>query len=418
MIIGLILVPLTINYLAPTKYGIWVTISSILGWLGFFDIGLGHGLRNKFAEALAKGESSLAKEYVSTAYAILTLIIISLLALFIFVNKFISWNILLNVKTSYIPPNELELIILIVFSFTSIGFIVELIKSILNADQRNAIASLIDLIGKIISLGLIYFLTITTEGSLLYLSIVMSTTPLLVLILASVWLFMGSYSRYRPSINTIDFSKSKDIFSLGIKFFIIRISAIMLYQTNSIIISHLFGPKEVTPYYVAFKYFSLLMMGYTIVVTPFWSSFTEAWVKEEINWIKKIITKLISAWAVLVLIAAIMVALSKNVYTIWIGNDIEISYTLSMLIAVWIILITFASIFGQFLNGVGKIKIQLIVAFSIAIVNIPLSLILGSIIGIEGVVLANCIVAFLTVWIYPIQYNKIVNKKATGIWNT
>src|SRR5450755_4419818 len=67
--IGLILVPLTIHYVKPIQYGIWLTLSSIIGWFGFFDIGLGNGLRNKFAEALAKGEHERARIYVSTTYA-------------------------------------------------------------------------------------------------------------------------------------------------------------------------------------------------------------------------------------------------------------------------------------------------------------------------------------------------------------
>ena len=82
IVIGLMLVPLTINYLEPTKYGIWITLSSIIGWFGFFDIGLGHGLRNRFAEALAKGKHELARSYVSTTYAILSLIIGGVLVLF------------------------------------------------------------------------------------------------------------------------------------------------------------------------------------------------------------------------------------------------------------------------------------------------------------------------------------------------
>ena len=56
--IGLILVPLTINYLNPTKYGIWITLSSVIGWFSFFDIGLGNGLRNRFAEAIAVGDTN------------------------------------------------------------------------------------------------------------------------------------------------------------------------------------------------------------------------------------------------------------------------------------------------------------------------------------------------------------------------
>ncbi|KAA0210398.1 MAG: O-antigen membrane protein [Chlorobi bacterium OLB4] len=417
ILIGLALVPLTIHYLSPTRYGIWITISSLLGWLGFFDIGLGNGLRNKFAESLAKGEIKAAKIYVSTAYAILTLIIISLLIVFIIVNEFINWNTVLNVQINEISPGELNLIVFIVFVFTSFGFVAELIKSILNADQRNGISTGIDLAGKIVSLSLVYFLTLSTDGSLLNLSFVMSLSPLFVLLLSSLWLFRGRYSDFKPSLNAIDFSKARGILNLGIKFFIIRISAIMLYQTNSIIISHLFGPEEVTPYYVAFRYFSLIMMGYTIIVTPFWSSFTEAWIKKEYDWIKRIINKLILIWGALAFSAVLMVAISKTVYNLWIGAEMNISYSLSILISVWVILLTFVSIFGQFLNGVGKIKLQLLVAFSIAIINIPLCIFLGEMIGIEGVVLANCIVAMLTAWIYPVQYYRIINHKAVGIWN-
>jgi hypothetical protein len=38
--------------LIPTRYEIWLTLSSIVGWFSFFDVGLGHGLRNKFAPSL------------------------------------------------------------------------------------------------------------------------------------------------------------------------------------------------------------------------------------------------------------------------------------------------------------------------------------------------------------------------------
>src|SRR5665647_2891168 len=59
--ISLVLVPLTINYINPSRYGIWLTLSSIIAWFSFFDIGFGNGLRNKFAEALAEGQEELAR---------------------------------------------------------------------------------------------------------------------------------------------------------------------------------------------------------------------------------------------------------------------------------------------------------------------------------------------------------------------
>ena len=65
---SLLIVPLTIHYVNPTQYGIWLTLSSIIGWVAFFDLGLGNGFRNRFAEAKAQGDLELAKNYLSTTY--------------------------------------------------------------------------------------------------------------------------------------------------------------------------------------------------------------------------------------------------------------------------------------------------------------------------------------------------------------
>ena len=53
IIISLLVVPITIDYVNAEQYGIWLTLSSIVHWISYFDLGLGHGLRNKFAEAKA-----------------------------------------------------------------------------------------------------------------------------------------------------------------------------------------------------------------------------------------------------------------------------------------------------------------------------------------------------------------------------
>ena len=66
LLIYLLLVPVTLGYLNPYEYGIWLTLNSILAWINSFDIGLGNGLRNKLAEAIAKDDKVLARKYVST----------------------------------------------------------------------------------------------------------------------------------------------------------------------------------------------------------------------------------------------------------------------------------------------------------------------------------------------------------------
>jgi O-antigen/teichoic acid export membrane protein len=415
--VGLALVPLTINYLDPTRYGIWITLSSIIGWFGFFDIGLGHGLRNRFAEALATGNHDLARIYVSTTYAILSIIIGGVLFLFYAVNPFINWSIILNAGQDIILQRELSVLALVVFTFFCIRFVFKLIASILTADQRPAIASSFDLFGRVIALVLIVFLLKMTGGSLLYLGVVMSISPVLVLFSASLWFFKGKYKIYRPSIHSVNFSEAGHLFNLGVKFFIIQIAAVILYQTNNIIISHLFGPEQVTPYNVAFKYFSLLMMGFSIVITPFWSAFTEAWVKQEIQWIKNIMRKLLTGWVWLLVAGAMMLLCSKWAYSVWIGSIVTVKFGISALVGAWVLMNAWNGIFGHFLNGVGKVKFQMYIGLTAALVNIPLAIFLGLKLGIEGVLFANVLVTSIGVTLYPLQYYKLMHKKAAGIWN-
>ena len=60
--VSLILVPLTINYISPLQYGIWLTVSAIVGWMNFFDVGMGNGLKNKLAHSLALNEYDQIKK--------------------------------------------------------------------------------------------------------------------------------------------------------------------------------------------------------------------------------------------------------------------------------------------------------------------------------------------------------------------
>ena len=143
ILISLFLVPLTIHYLNPTRYGIWLTLSSIIGWLGFFDIGFGNGLRNKFAQSIAMGKHEQARVYVSTTYAILSIIIASVLILFFLINPFLDWSRILNTPGSM--SGELSILALIVFVFFCLQFVLQLITTVLTANQQPAKASLFNL---------------------------------------------------------------------------------------------------------------------------------------------------------------------------------------------------------------------------------------------------------------------------------
>ena len=150
-------------------------------------------------------------------------------------------------------------------------------------------------------------------------------------------------------------------------------------------------------------------MGFMIIVSPFWSAITEAWAKQDIAWINSIMNKLMKLWLVIVASGIIMLVFSKFVFKTWIGNDFAIPASISILTLSWILLNAWNGIFSQFLNGVGKLQLQLVFGISTALINVPLAIILGKRIGISGVLLANVILSFIGAWVYPQQYKKIIS---------
>lgn len=417
ILVGILIVPITIEFLNPTKYGIWITLTSLVGWFSFFDIGLGNGLRNRFAEAIARDEHVLAKTYISTTYVILSIIMSIFFLSFCSANYFINWGVVLNTPEDPLLINSLKYLAIIVFGSFCLNFVFNIVTIILTADQQPAKSALIDLIGKTITLILIFLLTKIGGSSLLSFGLIYCLVSPVVLIIATFIVFRGKYKPYRPSLKTIDFNKSKDLFSLGLKFFYLQLSGILLYQTNNMIIIQLFGPDMVTPYNIAFKYFGILMMGFSIIIAPFWSAFTEAWTKKDILWIKNAMTKLLIIWFLFLIVGIAMLINSKFLLKIWVGNSVSIPFVISALTLIWVIVMVWNGIFSHFLNGVGKITMQIRIGIGAALINVPASIFLGRIFSIEGILTTNVFIAILQSFIVYRQYLKLINQNAIGIWN-
>ncbi len=417
IIANFLLVPLTINYLDTENYGVWLTLSSFIAWFSFFDIGLGNGLRNKFAEAKALRNFEDAQAFVSTAYYTIGCISIFLLVLFLAINPIIDWTQLFNTNSSL--QGELSLLLPIIVAFFGLQLVVKLITSIYQADQNHSIEGKIQFIGQTLSLFVIWGLTKTNKSSLLIFGSIFSALPVLILVVLNFFAFNTTFKRYKPKFSLWKKEYLKEITGLGFKFFVVQIAAMVLFSTDNFIISKLFGPEEVVPYNIAYKYFSIMTMAYTIVITPFWSTFTEAYVKRDFEWIKKSVSNIQKLWLLIPIGLIGMVLIANWFYNFWVGEKVEIPLHLSMTMALFVALLTFEMVYVFFINGIGKIKLQLLTSVVSILINIPLSIYFSKNLnlGSAGVIMATCVSLSYNVILRPMQYFKIINNKAYGIWN-
>ena len=412
-----ILVPLTINYLTPVNYGIWLTLYSIISWFGLLDIGLGNGLRNKFAESIAANDKAAARMYLSTAYAMLGIIMGIACLVFLLLNQYLDWTSILNVS----PEKALELkkVTTVIFGSFCLQLVVKLITAVLLADQKTAIPAALNTISSVLSLLVIFILSKTTNGSLLNLAITIGVINLLVPLAASFWYYRTYYKEFAPALRYIDFRSAKKLLNIGVMFFLFQSTALIVVATDNIIISRIFGPAEVTPYNIALKYFTPITLVFTIISTPLWSAYTESYAQKDMDWIKRITTKMIRVWMLLFFAVIPMIIFSNFAYELWIGKDIKIPMGLTAWMALYVLLSAWNQIFGNFINGVGKLRVGFYVSVFTAIINIPLCVILARYtnLGVSAIIVASSISLLPDIILMPVQYYKIIHHKATGVWN-
>ncbi len=413
--VGLAFVPLILNYLDAERYGIWLTLSSILAWFSFFDIGLGNGLRNRFAEALANNNHRLARTYVSTTYAILGIVFLIVILIFIFINPFLNWQKILN--TSAVGQQELGGVALIVFIFFILRFFFKLIGTILLADQRPAINNAFGPLGNLLALIFIYILTKTSDGSLINLALVLSAVPVIVLAIATIYFFSKDYRMYLPSIEYVDLSKSRDLLSLGFKFFYFQLVGVVFFSTTNFFIAHFSNNETVAAYNIAFKYFFIINMGFSIILVPFWSAVTDAYSKGDFIWLKNSLKKLNLLSILMVVLLVMAFSFRSYVFHAWIGDKLVIPRNLSFVILLYLIQQVLIAPFSTFINGFGKLHLGVYVNTVKLILFLPLVYLLGDIYGAVGIVLSMLLIQLPSLIIESVQVFKLINNNAYGIWN-
>jgi len=356
-IITLILVPLTLNCLGEYNNGVWLTISSALLWIENFDIGLGNGLRNKLGAYVAAGDWTQARKSVSTTFVLLIFIMIpTMLVLLSLVNIFNIYD-LLNISQEKISNLHQVLYIGIVLFCST--FIMKFIGNVFMGMQIPAVNNFLVTAGHPIILLGTYFMYTHHINSLYYITILNLGTPLIIYLLAYPYTFYVKYPQLRPSLKFFEQSIIKELFSLGLLFFINQITGSIVLLSSNILISRWFSPSLVTPYQIAFRYFSIIILLFTLVISPLWNAVTDAYERGDTAWIKKTIRKVDITLLLFYIAITLMVVMSTYVYDIWIGQAtvIPLSITISMALYTFCLITSLA--YCYILNGMSKLRLQL-----------------------------------------------------------
>lgn len=419
-VVVFLLAPVTLLCLDQYVNGVWMTISTMLVWIDTMDIGLGNGLRNKLAEYIAKNDRERAQQATSTTFFTLMLIIFPLTAMLVVMVLLLDVGSLLNVDDQVVPDLHTAIIAAVILFGST--FVFKFIGNVYMALQLPAINNAIIALGQTLTLLMTFVAYYAGWHSLVAIAIVNTASPLLVWILSFPLTFCRYYPHLMPRPKCFRWSMVSELYSLGVQFFVIQISSIVLFMSTNLLISRWFSPEMVTPYNLAYRYFGTILVIFTVVCTPYWSATTDAYQRGDIQWIENANRRMNRIMLCMAAVVVTMLALSSIVYYIWINywqdSTVTIPVTMSMLTALYVLTLVLSMRYSNFLNGIGALRLQLIMTFIAAVLFVPLAWI--------AVKLTDSIYALLAVMVLinvpglivnVIQFNRILRGKAHGIWS-
>ena len=414
-IIMLLLVPLTLKCLGVYANGVWQTISAALILIDNLDIGLGNGLRNKLTEFVAKGDWNNARRAVSTTQFLLIGIILPFMIFLIVLVNSVDLYTLLNVDSTAIK--YLPLTISICIALFCSTFILKFLGNIYLGLQLPAISNFLAMSGQPIILLLTYIAYKNNLHSLLDIATINLASPLLIYILAYPYTFYKRYPQLRPSFKFFSKAMTNCLFTMGVLFFLNQISSTIVLISSNMIVSRWFSPAMVTPYQIAYKYFSIPLIVFMVINAPIWSATTDAYQRNDIEWIKNSnhrMNKTLLSFGGIILA---MIACSKYIYSIWIGSDIYIDIKLTISVGIYIYMMMLSLVYCYYLNGIGALKLQLFCTLIGVAVYLLFSFIFFKLSGnILSITISMGLSLIPNVICNKIQFTKIINKTAKGIW--
>jgi O-antigen/teichoic acid export membrane protein len=397
-----LIVPLAIDGLGVTDYGLWIAITSLIAVMGFLDFGIPNALISEVADLnFNETNSNVLGKLISTAYICIFIISLVGLVIFFWVYEYINWGELFGIKKENIPDN-LELLIKTVAIIFFINIFLGLVGKIERGAHKTWLDNIFTAIGSVLSIVFSY-IAISYKSGILVFAFAFAIGPLVANLANNIFFLYSNNKIIALRLANFELNSAIKLIKYGGIFFVLQICAAIQSQADNVIISNILGPAEVAKYSIYFKLAMVAPTLFAIVLAPLWPAYADAMANNRAQWVKKTFYKSLSAAVFLGAIFCIAyIAFGKFLIKIWIGNEnsnliIESGDSLIVGCGIWIILLMAGTAISMLLNGLRIYKIQFVIAITALASNLLLTILLLPIIGISGAVYATVISYSLTV---------------------
>jgi O-antigen/teichoic acid export membrane protein len=398
-------VPLTVAYLGPERYGLWMVLLAAVALISLTDLGISNGIITKISRSVAS-DVDTQKAFISNAFYCLLVLAILVAVIALILVRNISWQTLFSIGQVNVDGEfRTALDILILTSASALP--ASICSAVLRARQEGYIAAVWQALGSLLSIGCV-FLVVYFHGGLPLLVLATSGIPILTSIVLHCLTFYGRLKALRPSIALTNATGLRAVAQNSLVYFVLQVSGVLGVTFQSLIVASNCGLIAVANYSIAMRIAGILHAIIAIILNPLWPAFGDALATGDIAWARRTFLKSIYVTLALgVPIAAAILFYGEPIVTLWLGPNSGIKEQLLAATAVWTLIYAVGQPFAVLVNGAGVLRPQLYICTVFLVTVIPASFISSGMWGEAGAVWALS-TTFLLVDILP--YCFIVNK--------
>jgi O-antigen/teichoic acid export membrane protein len=405
IVVTFVSVPLVVGYLGAERYGMWLTISSLVAVLGPLDLGVGNGLRQMVAEANGRDDRDASRMAISSALVLLALIAFLVIAAFPIVYSAIPWAQVFNVSSPLAGTEAGPATATLAFIF-ALGLPLSIVGVVQSAYQSGYMTSIWSILGTAASL-LLLLLAIGAHAGLPVLIAALTGAGLLAALVNAVVFFRRQQPWLAPRLRDFRSGTARSLLGTGFLFVVLQLAGLVAYQLDNFVVAQVMGADAVQQYAIPMKLFSLAPLLVSFALVPLWPAYREAIVRGDPGWVRRTLGRSLRL-AVLVNVPAslLLIAIGSQVLSLWVGNAVSPTPLLLLGLGAWAVIYSVSTALAMLLNAANVIAFQIVFAVLMATSNVVISVLLVMKIGVAGAVYGSIIaqVAFVLIpfaWYIP-----------------
>lgn len=402
------LMPFLITTLGKEQYGIWILAGAFAGYYGFLDFGISSAT-GRFI-ALSLGEQDYHKANCVTTSSLVIYLFISALILIITFLLAGYFN-----QSENDNGHTISYLILVLGLGLAIQFPARSFGTILTGMLRYDILNGIEIFTLLIRTSLI-LLFLNHEYGIIALAVITSTTAIFACML-NFFFMKKIFPNYEIKLSNIDFRLMKTMFSYAWKMFLFTTSNLIKLRTIPFIVTSVTNINLLVIYSIAatfmtyFKEIIIAVTGMSYHITSRLQGENNHKQIQQVVFYATSIAAVVSTY-----IATSIILYGKTFIVLWMGIDFLQSYDILVILCLFEM---FVFIMEPSLNafaGLSKHSINATLNIIDLAISIPLSIILGTLYGLFGIVIAISTPQIIKILIIPYYTSKEIGVGVVSLY--